>query len=168
VLSTRAPSSFLAHRKRNVAGSQGCDIHHCEVRSTSPMLIDEARRYTMDVERSRRRAFLMLAIMALWAVLPVSACLQASQPMGRRACCHGMAQACDSSAMNASGSCCLVHRQSAAVAPVSPEAVDHFQTLAAVSHPAIAVPAMTSVEHGNALAPPPSIYSSAGNSILRI
>lgn len=133
------------------------------------MLIDEARRYTMDVEKSRRRAFLMLAIMALWAVLPVSACLQARQPMGRRACCHGMAQVCDSSAMNASGACCLVHRQSAAVAPVFPDAADHLQTLAVVSHPAsLAVPAMTSVEHGNALAPPPSIDSSAGSSILRI
>jgi len=123
----------------------------------------------MQVERSRPRAFLMLAIMTLWAMLPVSACLRASQPMGQRACCHGMAQTCDSSAMNASGSCCLVHRQSAIVAPVFPDAADHLQTLAVVSHPAsLAVPAITGVEHGNALAPPPSILSSAGNSVLRI
>ena len=123
----------------------------------------------MQVERSRRRVFLMLAIMALWAMLPVSACLRATQPMGQRACCHGMAQACDSTAMNASGSCCLVHRQSAAVAPVFNDAADHLQPLAVVSHPAsLAVPAITDVEEGNALVPPPSIYSSAGNSILRI
>jgi len=123
----------------------------------------------MQVERSRRRAFLMLAMMALWAMLPVSACLQATLPMGQHACCHGMAHACDSSAMNASGSCCLVHRQSAAVAPVFPDAADHLQTLAVVSHPAsLPVPDVTSAEDGNALAPPPSILSSAGNSILRI
>ncbi|MGB8477814.1 MAG: hypothetical protein WCE63_03100 [Acidobacteriaceae bacterium] len=123
----------------------------------------------MQVERSRRRAFLMLAMTVLWAVLPVSACLQASQPMGQRACCHGMAQTCDSSAMDASGSCCLVHRQSAAVTPVFPDVADHLQPLAVVSHPArLAVPAITSMENGNALAPPRSILSSAGNSILRI
>ena len=123
----------------------------------------------MQVERSRRRAFLMLAMMALWVLLPVSACLRVTQPTGQRACCHGMAQTCDSSPMNASGSCCLVHRQSAAVTPVFADAADHLQTLAVVPHPAsLAVPAITGVEHGNALAPPPSILSSAGNSVLRI
>lgn len=123
----------------------------------------------MQVERSRRRAFLMLAIVALWAMLPVSACLRVTQSMGQHACCHGMAQACDSSSMNASSSCCLVHRQSAAVAPVIPDGADHLQTLAVISHPAsLDVPAITGVEDGSALAPPPSILSSAGNSIRRI
>jgi hypothetical protein len=123
----------------------------------------------MQVDRSRRRALLMLAIVVLWTVLPVSACLRAMQTTGQHACCHGMAQACDSSAMDASGSCCLVHRQSAAVAPVSPEAADHLQTLAMVPHPAsLPVSAITSAERRNALAPPPPIFWSGGVSILRI
>ena len=123
----------------------------------------------MKVERSTRRAFLMLSIMVLWSVLPVSACLRATQPMGQHACCHGMAQACDSSAMNASGSCCLVHRQSAAVATVFPDAADHLQTLAVLSHPAsLPVPHATSARCEHAFAPPLSILSSAGASILRV
>jgi len=123
----------------------------------------------MQVERSSRRAFLMLAIIALWAMIPVSACLRAGPAMGQHACCHGMALACDSSAMNANNSCCRVHPQSTVVALVFPDATDHLQPMAVVSHPASsAVPAITRVEGGSALAPPPSIISSAGNSILRI
>jgi hypothetical protein len=133
------------------------------------MLIAEVGVHTMQVHTSRRRGFLMLAMMALWTMLPVSACLQASHPMGQHACCHGMTQACDSSAMDASGSCCLVHRQSAAIAPTFADAVDHLQALAVASHPAILpVPHAKSARREHSLALPPSILSSAGSSILRI
>jgi hypothetical protein len=125
--------------------------------------------YTMQVGRSRRRAWLMLAMTVLWIAMPVSACLRAMQPMGQHACCHGMAQACESPEMNASGSCCLVHRQNVALAPVYPDAVDHSQTLAVVSHPAgLPVPHTVSARSELFLTPPPSLLSSPGASILRI
>jgi hypothetical protein len=123
----------------------------------------------MHVDKNRRRGLLMLAMMALWTMLPVSACLRASQSMGQHACCHGVAQVCDSSAINASGSCCLVHWQGVAVVPVLPDTVDPLQALAVMWHPAnLSAPAITALEGGSSLVPPPAILSSAGNSILRI
>lgn len=123
----------------------------------------------MHVDRRRRRGFLMLAMMVLWTMLPVSACLGSTHLMGQHACCHGMAQACDSSAMDASSSCCMVHQQSAVVAPIYPDAVDHSPSLAAVSPGvSLSTPYATSARCGRAFAPPPSIHSSAGASILRI
>jgi hypothetical protein len=123
----------------------------------------------MQVERSRRRVFTMLAIMAFWAMLPVSACLRLTGSMAQDACCQKMVQACESPAMNASSSCCLVHPQRAAVAPVFADAADHLQTVSVVSHPAGAsVTPGTDVEQETFLTPAPSISSSAGNSILRI
>jgi hypothetical protein len=111
----------------------------------------------------------MLAMTVLWIAMPVSACLRAMQPMGQHACCHVMEQACDSTAMNASGSCCLVHRQNVSLAPVPPDAVDHSQPLAVVSHSAsLPVPHTAGACCANTFALPPSIHSSAGASILRI
>lgn len=122
----------------------------------------------MQVEKSRRRAFLMLAILALWAMVPVSACLGSSHPTGKHSCCYGVAQVCDSTPINASGSCCHVHRQEAAVVLIFPDAVVPLQTVAVLSHPCgLPAPSFTSIENQTALAPP-SILSSVGNSILRI
>ena len=111
----------------------------------------------------------MLAMTVLWIAMPVSACLRAMQPMGQHACCLNMAQACDSTSMNASSSCCLVHRQSAVLALVYPDAVDHSQSLAVVSHPAsLPISRATSAGFEHSFALPSSIHSSAGASILRI
>ncbi len=111
----------------------------------------------------------MLAMTVLWIAMPVSTCLRAMQPMGQHACCHSMAQACNPSAMNPNSSCCQVHPQNPATTPVFSYFSEHAQQLAFVSHPArLPVPARTSALHENAFAPPPSILSSAGASILRI
>jgi hypothetical protein len=112
---------------------------------------------------------MMLATMALWAMLPVSACLRLIQPAGQHACCQEMVQSCESPAMNASSSCCLVHPQRAAVASVTADAADHLQILPEVSHPAaVSVTSGTDVEQETSLTQGPTIFSSAGNSILRI
>ena len=133
------------------------------------MLTYEARVYTMQVGRGRKSAFLMLAMMVLWIAMPASACLRATQPTWQHACCHGMMTACGSSAINANGSCCLVYPRNIAVTLVLPYSSDHSRKLPQVSHPAsLHVPATTNVRHENASTSPPPLFSSVGNSTLRI
>lgn len=133
------------------------------------MLTHEARVYTMQVGRDRKSAFLMLAMMVLWIAMPASACLRATQPTGQHACCHGMMTACGSTAMNANGSCCLVHPQNIAVTLVLPYSSEHSRKLAPVSHLAgLPVLATTNIRHENASQAPPPRLTSVGNSTLRI
>jgi hypothetical protein len=117
----------------------------------------------------RKGALSMLVVAVLWTAMPVSACLLTMQPAGRPACCHGMAQDCDSSAMCASGSCCQAERQNAAVAPVLPYSLEHLQKLALVALPAVLQPPATpAASHPIAFEAPPPKFPPGGAFALRI
>jgi len=111
----------------------------------------------------------MLAIAVLWAALPASLCLFASQPPGMPSCCRAMMHDCNAGQMSMSGACCQVQRQNAAVAPNSPAATDHFERLAFVPvqftpHSFTAMGAVSL----SARAAPPLDSSPGRSSILRI
>jgi hypothetical protein len=123
----------------------------------------------MQLGKDKRRAFLMLAMMALWIVLPVSACPRAMQQRAQHACCRAMGQACDSSAMSSNSSCCVVHRQNTGIAALSPESLEQSQNLILVSPPIdLVILAASNLRHETASRPNPPVFSSSGNSILRI
>ena len=61
----------------------------------------------------------------------------------------------------------MAHEQSALVAPIDPDAVDHSPSLAAVHWVSLSTPYAISAAAGRAFVRPPSIHSSAGASILR-
>lgn len=71
----------------------------------------------------RKGAFVLLAIVVLWAATPALACLT---PMAHRSCCQGMAMRdCASPAMMHCGDCCRVQPADAPLLPRSASAVDH-------------------------------------------
>ena len=145
------------------------DIGHCDARISKLMLIYVDRGYTVQVDRGRQRAWLMLALTILWIAIPASACLQAMQPTGQHACCHSMAQTCAPATMNADNSCCRVNPQNLAIHLALPYFSEHAQPFAFVSHPVrLPAPAMKSARCVQALAPVPPILTSADSSILRI
>lgn len=68
--------------------------------------------YTVYV--GSKRALFMLAIVALWAVLPGLACFA---PATHHACCRQMTEACGSSMSAANPSCCKVHSSDSDMPP---------------------------------------------------
>ena len=71
----------------------------------------------------RKGAFVLLAMMVLWAATPALACLT---PVAHRSCCQGMAMRdCASPAMTHCGDCCRVQPADAPLLPGSASAVDH-------------------------------------------
>ena len=115
----------------------------------------------------KKGAFLLPAVMVLWAVTPALACLT---PMAHRSCCQGMVMGdCASPAMMQCGNCCRVQPTDAPLLPGSASAVDH----AAVSLPSPAAAALALPPGaGQAILPvfePPFPTGSPGaGSILRI
>lgn len=66
----------------------------------------------------RKGAFVLLAIVALWAATPALACLTL---VAHRSCCQGMAMRdCASPAMMQCGDCCRVQPGDAPLLPASP------------------------------------------------
>ncbi len=123
----------------------------------------------MEVNSSRQRTWLMLAMTILWIAIPAFACLPALQPTGQHACCHSMARACAPATVSADNSCCRVHPQNLAIHLALPYFSEHAQQFAFVSHPIhLPVPATKNASGVQAFAPVPSILSSANTSILRI
>jgi hypothetical protein len=115
----------------------------------------------------RKGAFLLLAVMILWAVAPALACVTL---MAHRSCCQGMAmQDCASSAMMQCGDCCRAQPTDAPLLPASASAVDH----ALGSGPSLTATELALLPGaGQAIllafeAPPPPGFS-GGGSILRI
>jgi hypothetical protein len=132
------------------------------------MLTVEAR----DIDTmnwGRKGALLMLAVVALWAAMPASACLLTMQPAGRSACCHGMAQDCPIRGMGMDASCCQFHGRNAALTPVSPFSSQRVQRLAYMPHQA-GLEAFSAPGAGwrNALEAPPPKFLPGSVSILRI
>jgi hypothetical protein len=123
----------------------------------------------MRLGKDKQHAFLMLAMMVLWIVLPVSACSRAVQQMSQHACCRAMGQACDSSAMSSNSSCCVVDRQNTGVAALAPESLEQSQNLTMMSPPIdFAILAASNLRHEMTSAPNPSVFCWSRNSILRI
>ncbi len=80
----------------------------------------------------RKGALMMLAVVAFWATMPVSACLLGAQHAGQPDCCRGMAQGCDSPGMGAGNSCCQAQGKNPAVTPAPQYTTEHLQKLALV------------------------------------
>ena len=81
----------------------------------------------------RKGAFLLLAVVVLWAATPALACLT---PAAHRSCCQGMAmQDCASPAMMHCGDCCSVQPGDAPLLPGS--AVDHVVGFVTAAAPAV-------------------------------
>lgn len=72
----------------------------------------------------RKGAFVLLAIVVLWAATPALACLM---PSAHPSCCQGMSmQNCSAPAMMQCGDCCSVHPADAPLLPGSAGAIDHL------------------------------------------
>jgi hypothetical protein len=118
---------------------------------------------------SRKSALLMLAVVALWAAMPATACLLTAQPAGQPDCCRAMAQDCPMAGMSMDAPCCQFHGKNIAVVPISPFSSQRVQRL-------IFVPQQTGQEPSaapcagwrNALEAPPPKFSPGAVSILRI
>ncbi len=117
----------------------------------------------------RKNSLLMLAIAVLWAVMPASLCLFASQPSGLPPCCHAAMSDCNAGHASMSGACCQAQPLNATAAQNAPITADHLQRLAFM--PAGAAPqadvAIGAVSLGARAAPPPD-SSSGLSTILRI
>jgi hypothetical protein len=87
------------------------------------------------MNRCRKGALLMLAVVAFSAAMPVSACLLGTRHLCQHDCCRAMAQTCDSPAMGNS-SCCQAKGENPAVPSVPPYSVGQSQKLAFVAHDA--------------------------------
>jgi hypothetical protein len=117
----------------------------------------------------RKGALLMLAVVALWAAMPASACLLTMQPAGRSACCRGMAQDCPMHGMGMNASCCQFHGRNAALTQVSPFSSQRVQRLAFVPLQAdLQLRAFWSARYRNASEAPPLKYPPGGAFALRI
>jgi hypothetical protein len=118
---------------------------------------------------SRKGALLTLSVVVFWAAMPASACLLGAHSAGLPDCCRTAAQGCDSAAMGADCSCCQVHGNNPANAPVTPFSVGQSQKLAAIAHPVgLELPAAPSGGYGNALETPPPKFPPGGALALRI
>lgn len=117
----------------------------------------------------RKGALLMLAVVALWAAMPASACLLTMQPAGGSACCRGMAQDCPMRGMGMNASCCQFHGRNAALTPVSPFSSQQVQRLAFVPHQAgLQLRTSSGASHRNAFEAPPLKFPPGGAFALRI
>jgi hypothetical protein len=58
------------------------------------------------MQRSGRGAFVLLAVVVLWAATPTIACFM---PAAQHGCCHGMTQHCGSTAKSGTA-CCQAHQ----------------------------------------------------------
>ncbi|MGA3334100.1 MAG: hypothetical protein ABSC62_08050 [Terracidiphilus sp.] len=118
---------------------------------------------------SRKGALMMLAVVAFWAAMPVSACLLGTRHASQPDCCRAMAQTCHSPVKGADSSCCRVHGNNPAVTPVSPFSVGHWQKLAVVARQAgLELPAAPGGGYGNALETPSLKFPPGGAFALRI
>jgi hypothetical protein len=117
----------------------------------------------------RKGALLMLAVVALWAAIPASACLLTKPPAEQPDCCCGMAQDCPMAGMSVDAPCCQFHGKNTAVVPVSPFSSQRVHRLAFVPHQATLEPtAASGAGWRNALEAPPPGFSPGSVSILRI
>ncbi len=80
----------------------------------------------------RKGALLMLAVVAFWTAIPVSACLLARQSPAQPDCCRAMARDCNAPGSVSNNSCCKTYRQEAAVTPAPPFSPQHAQKLSFV------------------------------------
>jgi hypothetical protein len=117
----------------------------------------------------RKGAVLLLAVVVFWAMAPASACLLGTRSAHQHDCCRAMARACKSASITADSSCCRVHGQNPAVAPVPPYSPEHAQDLALAPHLIDAqLPAASGAGHGNAFDAPPPKFPPGGTFALRI
>ena len=117
----------------------------------------------------RKGALSMLAVVAFWAVMPVSACLLGTRHASQPDCCRAMAQSCDSPAMSANSSCCQARGENPAVPSVPPLSAGHLQTLALVAHEAgFKMRAVPGTAYINALESPPLKFPPGSGFALRI
>jgi hypothetical protein len=117
----------------------------------------------------RKGALLMLAVVAIWATMPASACLLNMSPTGQPDCCRAMAQTCGSPVMCANSSCCQAKGENPAVPSVPPYSVGHSQKLAFVAHEAgMELRAVPGTAYMNALESPPLKFPPGGAFALRI
>jgi hypothetical protein len=80
----------------------------------------------------RKGVLLMLAVVALWAAIPASACLLAARQTSQL-CCHSMDN-CNSMQVAADNSCCRVRGTNPAVTPILPYSPERAQRLAQLPH----------------------------------
>ncbi|UWZ84214.1 hypothetical protein [Occallatibacter riparius] len=114
---------------------------------------------------ARRSAFLVLAVVVLWAMSPALACLAAA-PCHQ--CCHAMMVDCDTATM-AAQPCCQLQSSNTAI-PADRDATTELssgalQTLVLVDLPDLSGAAV--LERIPSKAPPPRLPSGA-STILRI
>jgi hypothetical protein len=115
----------------------------------------------------RKSAFVLLAIVVLWAATPALACLT---PPAHRSCCQGtMMRDCDSPAAMQCGDCCSVQPADAPLLPVPANAVDHAVGSVTAAAPAalVLLPAAGSAIVHTIETPHPPGSPGAG-SVLRI
>jgi hypothetical protein len=115
----------------------------------------------------------MLAVVAFWAAMPVSAqvsaCLLSTRHASQSDCCRAMAETCDSPAMGANSSCCQAKGENPAVPSVPPYSVGHSPELAFVVLGAgVELPAVPGTAYINALELPPLKFPPGGAFALRI
>jgi hypothetical protein len=115
----------------------------------------------------KKGAFVLLAIVVLWAATPALACLR---PAAHRSCCEGMAmQGCECPAMMQCGDCCRIQPAGAPLLPGSSGAIDHASgSLPSPAATAQALPpaASSAILHAPEAPLPPG--SSGFGSILQI
>ncbi|MGD0158005.1 MAG: hypothetical protein ABSB50_18095 [Terracidiphilus sp.] len=117
----------------------------------------------------RKGALMMLAVVAFWATMPVSACLLSAQHGGQPDCCRGMAQGCDSPGVGAGNSCCQVQGKNPAVTPAPQFTTEHLRKLALAPHQAgVQSPVAHGSGYRNTAATPPPKFPPAGAFALRI
>ena len=120
------------------------------------------RAYTVKV--SRKGAWVMLVIMALWAVAPAIACLAPAQ---QHACCRDMMPNCGSSTMDASSACCQARSSETAYPSAQAAGPDRAmqlfasQSIAGVLAPALTYAGPVQGSNGPSISPP-------GSPVLRI
>lgn len=81
----------------------------------------------------RKGVLLMLAVVALWAAIPASACLLDARQTSQLVCCRSMDN-CNSMQVAADNSCCRVRGTNPAVTPVLPYCPERAQRFALLSH----------------------------------
>jgi hypothetical protein len=126
-------------------------------------------RNVFAMNRSKKGALILLAVVVFWTAMPAFACLLSAPSAGKPSCCRAMAHDCGEAAIKTTGSCCQIQQKNAAISPAGPYSPEQPQKLTVLprrdSLPSIAD---ASARRSIALEAPPPKVSPGAIPILRI